>query len=881
MSSRIWTERAGTRIMQRKLSESINSFFTSNRVTVSSLVRDMKANKTDIRSLFGKLSTGDINSGSTAPTAVSFSVLTREPLVDLFRDHSFRISKLFNLMNTSGMILDSMTNVLTSEIEKVEKDIQNLELFINNYEFLAGKDDLYNANYVEKFDNSANDYTADGYNFEIPDRNGLSFPAGGNSFIDSSTGMMKIGTGQSILNISKNVKSINITSNYDNYISSQTSFDTLFNDTLTDAWNVTIKSPVILTSKISKFDNYIGYDYSNLSGAFSVVEVVLNNVIELDTIRFTPNYGNGLQLVQLVLINATDLNQTNLNVANSFISTLNSPVLIDNKTEISFNKTSVSKLIFIFNQSSYIRSRKPSVMSELNGKALHGFVEERMKEKKAQFSKVQDIAYWYFLRKYSVNQLKKNNSNDNEYYSYRFPQEISRYSKMVEEEVFNTSNFDIQDRNPILDSPIFIDLFRSMMNALNFDNKFFDYGYYIHNSANTSVGSIDDPGFIGSKNSNKLNEVSKQYYSDNNGLGNTRKAIMAMLAKEEADAFEYVFSLKNIEFISTITNQADKAAFVSKKMPVDGNVLGIKAKVYAVGENRLSISSGFDLNQSVSYELSISNEDNPKLESDWIPLAFNDSPRIESEVAFFDTADFSYSPRFTPKSNSIILFKDGMIVSQTKYNFRTNDKLLELIDRSIFSPTSIFCISYEIDTEYNPFELDLVKANIYKESIKRYNKDNYFGQLFHKTGQNNTVILDFIPYVNSSKLNGARYDSYSGTIFAGSDTSYSPVRVKLADGSYATNLTNYTTTIKDVKFYNSNSVFFIQTGKYILFNQQITQPFFVEYEYIPYSLRFRFIMRKNIKSIDAPVKADSIVLKMKTANVDPYYDKLTYISKIK
>ena len=44
-----------------------------------------------------------------------------------------------------------MIDIFFSEIEKVEKDLDTLQIFIDNYEFIAGKDDLYNSNYIEKF----------------------------------------------------------------------------------------------------------------------------------------------------------------------------------------------------------------------------------------------------------------------------------------------------------------------------------------------------------------------------------------------------------------------------------------------------------------------------------------------------------------------------------------------------------------------------------------------------------------------------------------------------------------------------------------------------------------------------------------------------------
>ena len=82
----------------------------------------------------------------------SLTTLNKEVLVELFRDSSLRLNNLYNGANSAGLALNSMIDVLSSEIEKIHKDINDLEIFINNYEYISGKDDLYNANYIEKFD---------------------------------------------------------------------------------------------------------------------------------------------------------------------------------------------------------------------------------------------------------------------------------------------------------------------------------------------------------------------------------------------------------------------------------------------------------------------------------------------------------------------------------------------------------------------------------------------------------------------------------------------------------------------------------------------------------------------------------------------------------
>ena len=103
---------------------------------------------------------------------------------------------------------------------------------------------------------------------------------------------------------------------------------------------------------------------------------------------------------------------------------------------------------------------------------------------------------------------------------------------------------------------------------------------------------------------------------------------------------------------------------------------------------------------------------------------------------------------------------------------------------------------------------------------------------------------------------------------------YSPVKIRLNDGSFAINLTNYTNTNEFASFFSVSNIYFIQSGKNIIFNRNITQPFTVYYDYTPNDLRFRLIIRKNLNNIISPAKADAVIIKMKTVTNDQYSAQL-------
>lgn len=263
-----------------------------------------------------------------------------------------------------------------------------------------------------------------------------------------------------------------------------------------------------------------------------------------------------------------------------------------------------------------------------------------------------------------------------------------------------------------------------------------------------------------------------------------------------------------------------------------------------------------------------------------MPIAFNSETTIDSEVMFFDTTDFSAGLRFRALSGSITLFKDGLRCNTNQYSFNLSSNKVTITDTSLFAPASIFCASYTLDTVmYDPYEIDFIKYNLYEDITKNYGDNSGPGQSFTKNDSDRSIILEYTPYINEKYLNDATYGSTIGTTFRGTGTGYSPVKILLSDGTYAINMTNYTDTQYSATFYDTNLTLFIQSGKNITFNKVINSNFKVFYEYVPYNLRFRLIMRKNMPNLDIPAKADSVLLKIKTATFDSNYDRLTSVAK--
>jgi hypothetical protein len=245
-------------------------------------------------------------------------------------------------------------------------------------------------------------------------------------------------------------------------------------------------------------------------------------------------------------------------------------------------------------------------------------------------------------------------------------------------------------------------------------------------------------------------------------------------------------------------------------------------------------------------------------------------------MLFFDPTSKKATLRFSAIANSINIYKNGTLMPRgsISYSYSSSNKTITLSSQT-FNPADTYVASYSLDYSlalHN--EIDFIRQNIFLESVKSFGTVNGPGEQFKQTDSNSYVRLSYAPYINRGAAVNAFFSKSSGTSFTGNFSGYSPVRVQLSDGSFALNITNYTSSSQKNEFFQTNNTIFIHSGQGIVFNKNINTPFKVDYQYVPNDLRFRIILRKNIPESTDPISIDSLVLKMKTINYDSYYDKL-------
>lgn len=875
--------------MDTYLPNVLNSLRTNSRNSVSSVLRNVKAEKSEMSSLIAGINGFQFGTNYDPGLVDSFSILNREFMIDAFRDADIRIKSYFGVANTVGLIVNSMIDIFSSEIEKVEKDIEILEDFINNYEYIAGKDDLFNSNYIEKFDNFLSDYRSDGMMFDLPDRDGVKFDENGNGFVDTKSGLFKLGSSISISNVIDKIDFINTKSNYQLLDHSDTGFNGTLTETLQDSWSVSIKSPSILRNSLSEVSQYCTYDTSATFGAQTYVEINFVSPQLIDTCYITPNYSNGLQLLQIVLfeesqesdstainitVNPQSLEEGYSSLSRSIIPVLSAPKLLESVTEIPFEKKNVKKIILIFNQPLYKRTETITNSSEIVSRKLYEIVKANRLDRTLNTDVLQDFVYNMFLRNNTARELFKNKSYVSNYYSYRYPISQSVRSGSI---YGNALMNDLKENDTLKDSPssIISNMFQNFVShVIDKHGEIFDQSTFIDSSnPRGSLFNFRSVGLLPLKKSDVF-DIPKVQGSNPQSLSRSTNSVLTdLLAQEASDQYEYTFSVRSIDFGLVTKNNSPKACFVSKKIPTNGHPLAVKAKVLGSKSNFDINNYNFDIEEASSYELSVSNVEVPDSESDWIPILQTGQSTVNSEVLFFDSSQFTAKTRFPFIINSLTVYKDGFALNPVEYTVYNRDITL----RNFFKD-SIYSARYTVDTDLYSYDIvDYVANGLLQESSKpAYGADGE-GELFASTNMSNGVTIQNIPYINSEYTKTSVYSPSLGTIFTGTSSSYNPVKVLLSDGSYAINLTNYSASSDSPSFPGTSGTFFIQNGKNLIFNKMISSPFRVLYSYLPNALRFRLVLRNNISNLNYSVSADAVLIKCKTKVYDPYYDKLTKV----
>jgi hypothetical protein len=766
---------------------------------------------------------------------------------------------------------------MIGRISKLEKDISYLENFIDNYEFISGKDDLYNFSFIENFDSDKDSSESEDLKIAYVDRDNMlpsdKYMSGG--FVDSINSKFKIGSNLEKVNTVGLIKSYSIKTNYGEYISSSSDPTGVFDDRQSKSWSVSVKSPKILGGLPIDIEKYIDYDFSSIIGAKAILEIELRKPVSIDTISINPNSGLGLSLMQLAIEKAENIN-SNSGSPSGFVmhKVLNEMVDLSKSAVINFEKAKVRKIILVFNQDTYTRTEHIADESELVSRKLHEIITALRSSKKRDHNTFQDLVLSYFRKAISIDENKRNNYLHSEYYTYKYPvssrlKSASSYAKFFEKsgKIEDSAN----------ESPLSRMVESIVGHVLGSRFNVISTTMYRENNSTLSSGRLStmaNSAYLSEYNSNIRNKFSLKdadpiIPGSSFGLNNFSTSL-----KEKVNTYNYNFSIKSINLFSTSFSIGEdyssnnKAIFISKKISVPGKVLGIKSKI---NFDQTKTSSIKDLELLNSYELSFSLKENPTQEIDWIPIIPFDSTKIESEVVFFNPQTKVANLRFYPRLSNIVLYEDGFIVSPNRFSVNPNNKSVTMTS---CNPNKTYVIEYDFDdVKYSQKYIDVTSINPEVPLITTSSGSD--GEYFSSTGLSNTIKLQNNPYVDYSKFVNPVYSGTYGTISAGGASIYNPVQVKLLNGVSAINMTNYILgDFTKADFYETDQYLFYQNGKNIIFNRPVQTPFNVIYSYINNNIRFRLISRNNYSGSFSSGSVDNVVVKMKINNSDNFANKM-------
>lgn len=662
----------------------------------------------------------------------------------------------------------------------------------------------------------------------------------------------------------------------------------MFEQKKTKTWSVSIDSPSILSGLPKDMEKYVDYDYTNIIGAKTILECELSKVIEIDAIKINPSNSYGLSLMQ-VCIEKMQVDPTNsstgTNPSDNYVleKILNNQIDLSKPFTISFAKSKVKKIIFIYNQDTYTKKQIQSSESENISRSMHSIVASLREAKKKEHNQFQDLVLSFFRKGLSINEARRNQYLYSEYYTYRYPiSEAIDSTSFYNDLINNKGSFDYirESRIPQNENKL-TRMVESIVGHI-LGNKF--------NLINTTIGK-DNRNLISSGRISTLSEIGfyPEFNVNNKDSFSLKleKPIIPGLTfnsyssatetKENINSYNYSFSIGSVEFFNTKSNkdlalaEKDKAIYISSKVPVPGRVLGIKAKI-KTDDTSILTTDDINLQFKNSYELSFCLKDTPQDESDWIPIIPFGNLSIDSEVLFFDKVTKIAKLRFHPKNSSITLYENGKIVPRFRYTVNVSSSTVQYAS---FVEDNMYVCSYEVDNiNYSQEYID-VQSIIESTPIASYITDGVQGEYFASSGVGNAIQLSNYPYADPEKMTNAIYSPRSGTIFPDSNTRYNPVEIKLFDGSYAVNLTNYVVgDFNRTDFYDTSSILFYQNGRNIIFNKQINSPFYVLYNYINNNIRFRVVIRNNYLNSFYPGSLDNIVVKMKINNMDNFSNKI-------
>lgn len=826
----------------------ISTLSTRRREKVYDLLRASKVEKANLDAIANKLENMRSNTPIVIQSETNNSLIGQGKFFGTYNDIIQRLKELFSVSNDISLLLDTYTSVLTSEIKEVEDDIAAMEKALDNYAFTLSDNSAYDFSFIETFNDDTMRLEKSPSSFT--DRSGSNFANNEGAFVNSASGTLTLSP---VVDVVYDLVGNIVNSNCAGYITSDTGLVNALNGDVTSGWRMSISAPRPISATLLS---------NSRQGAQFELELTLTTPAPSDTLVVTPFSDRPFEILLL------EIYSTKANTSEQTKTTIVEGVhLIDKPTDFGFPLNTVNKVRMVINQPVYSRGGVSPISSEESYRKLSGTLQDQV-----FISGIEELP--------TINNVFRRNKKA---LNYTFLHSINSMVSSKKTRIFraalpqidfdpsrgpmSTREFVTSDRKNYLQEDLWKGhsqvntIFRRMIHEKILSNRPYSL----------SGKSIMSPFTFFLNGGDQLNQAFNLSGTWSIGSGvDVNVDGHSMAGLQETPNFlnyEYDLGFRNIQVGRG--QRVFRGVFVTKPLPAQSDSGEVRLKTDDI--DYLAINSDKNNKLVTSIEYSVTNQSDPKIEDDWIPIhPINKGTSVASERVFF--AETGVARLRFPASplGELTLYRNGYTVDMNIIEqIRSNDDQAIVGLRAgigTLTPNDIYTVDYTTYGDHTT--VNFIERGFEQTNLASAFDSNGAGQTFVSTFNGRSISLANEPYIDYDSVESL--GSYSETLgFIGT---YQPITIVMENGTLALNQTNYNgITQNNLSDIPDTTVAYVHSGRNITFNKSLNERFTVYYQYLPSNLKTRIVMRVNDVNYISP-QVNSIQIKTKTKKPNPRRD---------
>lgn len=693
--------------MRPYLTNYIETLSGRRRERIGSLLEEARVGKEQLSSVLGRLDQTVAGGSALVLQKHRSEALIRSlPIRANVVSMEDRIEELFQMANAIGLLLNSHSAILSSDVKAIEDELVAMNKMVSNFAFLLADNQSYDYAYLETFTDELNRDTSLG---AIPDRSSLPFGPADQAVVRTEEGAL--GLPESILNSHGMVGEI-IKSNAGAFTISDTGLHNVLRKGNSTGWKKTILTAGPVTAPLPEAEGRIG--------AQVVLEFRLIQPAPCSEINLSPYADLSVELLQVTTFDSDEDAEGT--------SHLMGPKLLDRPYTLHFPMRPVSKFQIVLNQPTYHRVTRHEDVLEFRYHHLLESLDQRRETNSHTYKRV-----------YSVHTIEQAILLD----------VMGEGQQSVSLPANNLS----PDRGP-MDIGNLVLAFRFDRPSLwaeGIQDEAYILFDVLQQQPNNNVNDINryDGDFEITKN--------VRFLASDNPI--SQVVDKAMNTQVIDSGFTYYYNL-GLHYVGIgVESPGFKGVYVSKPLPAPGDIGVVRIKTEE--DNYFARFSARQSKVLTSVEYSVSNQSTPSREIDWRPILPINTNKVQGERLFLDEGGTGLF-RFTADAAS------EMAIYRNGYTMSTGAGAVELIPGGqpgtldgakialgSMAPEDIFtCDYYPIgDPTVLSFEDEDYRV---PPLVSAFDEDGA-GERFLSTSDRNLVTLASNPYIDMQQVAAGSY----------------------------------------------------------------------------------------------------------------------------